>query len=280
MLLVTVDAYSKWIDVQVVNSATSRNTIDHLRTLFATHGIPEVLVSDNGTPFTSTEFTEFTSRNGIRHIKTAPYHPSSNGLAERAVKTVKEGLKKCNVVGSLNCQLARLLFQYRITPHSTTGTSPAELLFNRQIRSHLSQAQPDLSIHVESRQLAQKRYHDFHAKERLFQIGDAVFVKNFSSGPTWLSGIIKEVRGPVSYTVTLSDNRVVRKHVDQIRPRTVTTNETEHTTSADFLPAPIAESTPSAESATPDSSVVVTPPLRRSTRIRQPPDRFRPENFT
>ena len=90
MLLVTVDAYSKWIDIQVVNSATSRNTIDHLRTLFATHGILEVLVSDNGTPFTSTEFTEFTKRNGIHHIKTAPYHPSLNGVAERAVKTVKE----------------------------------------------------------------------------------------------------------------------------------------------------------------------------------------------
>ena len=135
MLLVTVDAYS---DAQVVNSATSQNTIEHLWPLFATHGIPEVLVSDNGTPFTSTEFTEFTKRNGIRHMKTAPYHPSSNGLAERTVKTVKEGLKKCNDVGLLNCQLARLLFQYRITLHSTTGASPAELLFNRQIRSHLS----------------------------------------------------------------------------------------------------------------------------------------------
>ena len=119
---------------------------------------------------------------------------------------------------------------------------------------------------MESRQLAQKRY-DFHAKECLFQIGDAVFVKNFSSSPTWLSGIIKEDKDPVSYTVTLGDNRMVRKYVDQIRPRIVTTNETEHTTSADFLPAPIAESTPSVESATPDSSVVVTPPLRHSTNL-------------
>ena len=67
----------------------------------------------------------------------------------------------------------------------------------------------------------------------------------------------------------------------QIRPKTVTINETEHTTSADFLPAPIAKSTPSAESATPDGSIVVTPPLRCSTRIRQPPaDCFHPENFT
>ena len=63
MLLITVDAHSKWIEAQVVSSATSRSTIDHLRTLFATHGLPEVLVSDNGTPFTSGEFTDFVKRN-------------------------------------------------------------------------------------------------------------------------------------------------------------------------------------------------------------------------
>ena len=123
----------------------------HLRTLFVTHGLPEVLVSDNSTPFTSGEFAEFVRRNGIRHVRTAPYHPSSNGLAERAVKMVKEGLRKTAKVWSLECQLAGLLFQYRITLHSTTGVAPAELLFNRQIRSHISQVQPDLSSHVESK---------------------------------------------------------------------------------------------------------------------------------
>ena len=94
MLLVTVDGYSKWIDVKVVNSATSRKTINQLRPLFTTHGIQEVLASDNAKPFTSTEFSELTKRNGIHHIKTALYHPSSNGLAERAVKTVKVELKE------------------------------------------------------------------------------------------------------------------------------------------------------------------------------------------
>ena len=165
MLLITVDTHSKWIEIQVVSSETSRSTIDHLRTLFATHGLPKVLVSDNGTPFTSGEFTEFVRRNGIRHVRTASYHPSSHGLAERAVKTVKEGLRKSAKGGSLECQLARLLFQYRITPHYTTGVAPAELLFNRQIRSHISQVQPDLSSHVESKQLAQKRQHDVRCKE-------------------------------------------------------------------------------------------------------------------
>ena len=62
-------------------------------------------------------------------------HPSSNGMAERAVKIVKDGLKKSGTSQSIECHLSRVLFQYRITPHSTTGVSPAELLMGRRIRS-------------------------------------------------------------------------------------------------------------------------------------------------
>ena len=94
MFLVTVDAYSKWIDAQVVSAATSYITNEHLQTLFAMHGIPTAVVSDIGTPFTSAEFAEFTTKNGIHHVKVSPYHPSSNRLAERTVRTLKEGLRK------------------------------------------------------------------------------------------------------------------------------------------------------------------------------------------
>ena len=96
-------------------------------------------------------------------------------------------------------------------------------------------------------------------------------MKNFGSGPTWLSGTIIEVRGPLSYTVTLADSRVVWKHIDQIRTRTVVSD--------DFLPATMTESTPSPVSSTSDSSTVVVPPLRCYTRVRHPPDRYLPENF-
>ena len=130
MFFITVDAHSKCIDVQVVSAATSYKTIEHLRTLFTTYGIPTTIVSDNGTPFTSAKFklAEFTTKNGIHHVKVSPYHPSSNGLAERAVRTVKEGLKKIGNVESIECHIARGLFHYKITPHSTTGISPSELL--------------------------------------------------------------------------------------------------------------------------------------------------------
>ena len=84
------------------------------------HGLPRLIVSDNGTGFISEEFAAFFKTNGVRHVRTAPYHPSSNGQAERFVRILKEALKK--VAGKdVEAQLARFLFRYRITPHTTTG---------------------------------------------------------------------------------------------------------------------------------------------------------------
>ena len=94
MFLILIDAHSKWLDVHMVTSAMSQVTIDKLRSTFATLGLPEVLVTDNGTTFTSADFESFCTRNGIRHLRSTPYHPATNGLAERAVQTFKQGLKK------------------------------------------------------------------------------------------------------------------------------------------------------------------------------------------
>ena len=65
-----------------------------LRDNFTTHGPPEVLVSDNGSTFTSDEFEEFMTGNGIQHVTTAPNHPSSNGKVEMAVQTLEGNLRK------------------------------------------------------------------------------------------------------------------------------------------------------------------------------------------
>jgi transposase InsO family protein len=127
MFLILVDAHSQWMEVCPVTSATSQVTIDRLRMIFATHGLPQILVSDNGTCFTSAEFQEFVRKNGIRHVTSSPYHPASNGLAERAVQSFKVGMKKAGT-GNIETNLARFLFRYRIIPHTTTGRSPAELL--------------------------------------------------------------------------------------------------------------------------------------------------------
>ena len=125
MFLVVMDAFSKWLEVHRMKSITSTATIEKLREMFATHGLPATVVSDNGSNFTSSEFQEFMKRNGIKHIKVAPYNSASNGLAERAVRIFKEGYEKMED-GSVQTKLLRLLLSYRTTPHSTTGVPPEE----------------------------------------------------------------------------------------------------------------------------------------------------------
>ena len=120
MFRIVVDTHYKWMEVKAVTAATSKATIAQLRSIFATHGLPEMLVTDNGTTFTSTEFQESIKANGIHHVKSSPYHSASNRLSERAVQTFKESMRK-NTNGSIDARLARFLFRYRNTLHTTTG---------------------------------------------------------------------------------------------------------------------------------------------------------------
>ena len=94
MFLIIVDSFSKWIVVIPSSSATSDETIEKLRIVFTNFGLPEQIVTDNGSAFRSKEFETFLQRNGIQQIRTEPYHPSSNGQAERTVQTFKTTLNK------------------------------------------------------------------------------------------------------------------------------------------------------------------------------------------
>ena len=168
----------------------------------------------------------------------------------------------------------------------------------RRPRSLLDVVRPDLSKTVRQHQESQKRQHDRHAKTRQFNIGEAVFIRNFSQQypqPTWLSGEIDSVCGPVSYTVRLSDHRTVRRHVDHIRRRPPTqpsdrpsTQPSVDSTVRHQRPHPT--NPPSAEFDSIEdvyddlglpSAVVVpahvpapAPQLRRSSRLKRPPDRY------
>ena len=92
--LVVVDTHSKWPEVVEMKTLTSAKTIEALRELFATYGLLQQLVSDNGSQFTSEEFAQFMTTNGIKHICCAPYHPASNGLAVRFVQTFKKSIEQ------------------------------------------------------------------------------------------------------------------------------------------------------------------------------------------
>ena len=123
MFLVVVDArtkwITKWIEVVPMSNSTSFSTIQQLRTLFALFGILRTVVTDDGPCFISEEFREFTIKNGIHHIRSSPYHQTSNGLAEHAVRIFNEGFKKMKE-GTISDKIACFLFSYRNLPHSTT----------------------------------------------------------------------------------------------------------------------------------------------------------------
>ncbi|KAL3988098.1 5-hydroxytryptamine receptor 3 [Sarotherodon galilaeus] len=267
MFLITVDAHSKWMDIYPVKSSTSQVTIEKLRQSFSVHG----------TCFTSAEFESFMKQNGIDHVRSAPFHPSSNGLAERAVQTFKEGMKK--VKGdTLQTRLSRFLFSYRITPHATTGLSLAELMMSQRLRSVLDLLMPD------------KENHDTKKRLRSFTPGDKVFIRNYSYGPKWIPAVIVRASGPVSYIVTIGSGQTVKRHVDQVRARVADTvpsapdREVEPLLDKEAVPEcclpseldtspqlPATELPYALETPVPGDSSM-TPVLRRSQRERRPPE--------
>ena len=146
-----------------------------MRSTFATFSIPEMLVTDNGTNFTSAKFEEFLKLKEISLIRTAPYHPASNGLTERVVQTFKSGMKKLTS-DTLEARVARFLFKYRIILPTTTAVSPSEFLFDCRLHCHLDLLHPNLEAKVCQNQY-QQDLHDFHARERVLVEGDSVLVK-------------------------------------------------------------------------------------------------------
>ncbi|XP_026551964.1 uncharacterized protein K02A2.6-like, partial [Pseudonaja textilis] len=128
--LIVVDSFSKWIDVALLLSTTTRAIAQALTRLFVTHGLPDTIVSDNGSQFTSTDFSRYVTNLGIQHILMAPFHPSSNGLAERAVRTTKEALARFSQ-DDWHSRLSRFLISQHSTPCTVTNKSPAELLMGR-----------------------------------------------------------------------------------------------------------------------------------------------------
>ncbi|XP_017479034.1 PREDICTED: uncharacterized protein K02A2.6-like [Rhagoletis zephyria] len=215
--LVVVDAMSKWLEVKIVSNMSSMEVKHKLREIIATHGLPKRIISDNGTAFSSAELRDFYSENGIKFHTSAPYHPSSNGQAERMVQYLKKSL---NLIthGDISTRLQRVLLKQHSTPHTTTGKTPAELLMGRRIRTLL-----DL-LHPDDHKLEQRPY-VASGRVRLFDVGDPVYFRNYAAGPLWLAGKVIEVTGPVSYVVQSTDMRIGRRHVDQIKRRVVAPTE-------------------------------------------------------
>ena len=168
------------------------------------------MVSDNAAYFTSQEFESYLELNAICHTKSSLYHPSLNGLVERAVQSLKNGLKKVTE-GTLEARIVKIFFQYRITPHSTTGIAPAELSLHERPRSRMDALIQNIADRVQAKQEQQKIMHDTTAHNCSFSVGQSVLVRNFAAGEQWwIPGHIIEPVGPVSFMIELEDGRIFK----------------------------------------------------------------------
>ena len=102
-----------------MSSTTAEATMNALRTVFATRGLLEELISDSGAQFIAHEFKDFLRSNKIKHILSTPYHPASNGEAKRAVKTFKQWMKAAKGdPGTKNQKITSFLLSYRTNPQT------------------------------------------------------------------------------------------------------------------------------------------------------------------
>ena len=264
--LLVIDARSKYIECELVKDTSTTETIETLRQIFSRHGLCETIVSDNATCFSSHEFKTFVDQNCIVHITPPPYSPSSNGQAERAVRVIKELLKK-NVRGSLRTRLSNVLLYYRNTPHSTTNVSPSVALNSRTYVTIKEKVNPCFVSDVTN---------PCNKEIRVFAPGNSVLALNVRPGPKWYKSTVVNKLGNNTYNVLVHDLDVTwKRHLSQLLPL----SDSGHELPTDRIPAF------SDDNQSNDASVSVTcsndesvpnenADLRRSTRLRNPVERY------
>ena len=274
-LFVVIDAYSRFPEVDIVHSTSASAIIPKLDRMFSTHGIPTVIRSDNGPPFTSHEIDQFMKENGIQLRRITPLWPQANSEAENFMKPLTKAIRSAHAEGKRwTKHLYRFLLNYRTTPHSTTGFPPAQLLFNRKVNNKLPQVsstentkliEKDMKAKSKMKEKADKTR---KAKSSTIKVGDAVLVKQrkqnkfstrFNPNPF---RVVK--KNGTMITAHRNDMSITRNasHFKQVDPslfhdQSEEEEDDEDVNSKDTNPV---EDDP--------------PPIRRSSRVRRPPERF------
>ena len=205
--LVVVDYTSNYPEVAKLEDLSSTNTISHMKSIMARHGLPSVVVSDNGPQFSSREFTQFAKQYGFKHVTSSPEYPQSNGKAEKAVQIVKRLLKKAKE-NDEDPYLA--LLYYRASPLPGSNRSPGEMSMNRKLRTKL----PSAEEHVTMQKLPdikQKRYYDRGSSQlKPLETTDTVRVR--SDGVWSEKAQVLASVAPNSYLVELERGRRLRRN--------------------------------------------------------------------
>ncbi|GBM11076.1 Transposon Tf2-9 polyprotein [Araneus ventricosus] len=244
-ILTIIDHYSRYLEAYPLQNITSRTIINCLNKYFANFGLPKFLITDNATNFISNEMVEFLDRLNIQHRKSSIYYPMANGLLERAHRTMKESLASmCESTFQWSEKLLFFKLYYNNSIHSVTKFAPAEIFFGRKQNLPLDSFFEPITVENESKYLKNIRNNmcsirnEFakneeqyfknnapHIKGRKvpnFNLGDKVFVKNFSHPHVFQEKykgpfeIIKILRNNNYVIKSLKDNKTMKLNVSKI----------------------------------------------------------------
>ena len=185
-LLVLIDNYSRFPEIEIVSSTSAKSTIPKLDKILSSMGIPSKIISDNGPPFNSIEMKEYSKRMGFYHHRITPLWPQANGMVENFMRSINKLVKTARVEGkNWKQQLFKFLRNFRATLHPTIGVSPASLLFQgRQVHSRLPEITKLYNDNdVRKRDADQKRKTKHHADKKMrlpkkqIDVGDQVLVR-------------------------------------------------------------------------------------------------------
>lgn len=214
-----IDAYSKWAFVKHMKNITSTSTIKVLREYFSIWGIPAKLITDNGPSLCSEEIESFLKKNGVFHVKTAPYNPASNGAAESLVRTFKMFLKKCSQYTDLEADIYRFLLNYNSSVHCSTGVSPAALHIGRILYTTLDRLLPFAKNKYDKNLENAKRTYYRGGRDKKYKVNDEVMCRNYGYGGKWIPGIITQVLSPMTYMINVGQMGLMKRHINQIIDR-------------------------------------------------------------
>lgn len=223
-------------------------------------------------PVTSYEFQQFMDINGIKHIKTTPCHPSSNGLAERFVQSFKQAMRASKKdSGTISKKLAKFLLAYRSTPHQTTNETPSMLFMKRELKTRLHNIKPNIKNHVITKQEEMCNRRNFH--DRQFECGQSVIVRDYRGNQKWQQATIKQKTGPRSYRVETHEGSEWRRHTDQILD---STPDTKRSDLDNIIEPNVSVEEPTKEQSSVKETITSTPaPTQDDQTERRYPQRIR-----
>ena len=212
--LLLVDYYSNYPEIAKLASLSSSNVILHMKSIFARHGIPRVIVSDNATCYASRSFKMFADEFNFEHRTSSPGYPQSNGKAEKSVGIVKGVLNKAL---DSNDDIYLALLAYRTAPMAC-GKSPSEMLMNRKLRNRLPQVDSE-SIEINERQIKRKQkqveLYNQHAKDLpVLKPNDVVRVRKDDRWANKAQVLVQI--SPRSYKVLTKEGKVIRRNRRQL----------------------------------------------------------------